>query len=53
MTLDRLALGCTVGGLVLAAIAVVAAERTVTWVAIGFLVVAFVLRRVSRRRGSP
>jgi len=53
VTLDRMALGFTVAGLLLAAVAVVAAQRTVTWVAIGFLVVAFVLRRVSRRRGSP
>jgi hypothetical protein len=53
VTLHRVALAFTVSGLVLAGIAVLADRRPVTWVAIGFLAVAFVLRRVARRRGSP
>ena len=53
MTRERVALGFTVAGFVLAGIAVVAGQRLVTWVAIGFLAVAFVLRRVMRRGGSP
>ena len=53
MTLQRVALAFTVAGLVLAGVAVLSAERSVTWVAIAFVAVALVLRVVLRLRGSP
>ena len=53
MTLARVTLGLTVAGLVLAGIAVLVGDRAVTWVAIGFLAAAFLLRRVLGWRGSP
>lgn len=53
MTLHRLALGFTVAAFVLAGVAILARQDLVTYVAIGFAVVAMLLRWGGRRRGSP
>ena len=53
MKRERLALGLTVAAFVLAAIAILARQTAVTWVAVGFAAAAMLVRWWSRRHGSP
>lgn len=52
MNVERVTLGFTVAAFVLAGIAILARQSVVTYVAIGFAVIAMILRWRIRRGGS-